>query len=106
EQGQLSHGTRRLQLKNAIRAKYDRILVPIADQLIAADQRQYLSFDAFLENTMFHEVAHGLGIKSVINGSATVREALNELAGSLEEGKADVLGLYMVEQLDAQGELG
>ena len=106
EQVQLSHGTRRLQLKNAMRAKYDRILVPIADQLIAADQRQYLSFDAFFENTMFHEVAHGLGIKNVINGSATVREALKELAGSLEEGKADVLGLYMVEQLDAQGELG
>jgi hypothetical protein len=106
EEVQLARGTRRLQIKNAMRAKYDRILVPIADQLIAADQRQYLSFDAFFENTMFHEVAHGLGIKNTVTGRGTVRQALKDLAGSLEEGKADVLGLYMVSQLAAQGELG
>lgn len=106
EHVQLAKGTRRLQLKNAVRAKYNLILVPIADVLIAKDQRQYLSFDAFFENTMFHEVAHGLGIKNTLNGRGTVREALKELAGSLEEGKADVLGLYMVTQLADRGELG
>ncbi len=106
EQVQLAKGTRRLQLKNAVRAKYNLILVPIADVLIAEDQRQYLSFDAFFENTMFHEVAHGLGIKNTLNNRGTVRESLKELAGSLEEGKADVLGLYMVTQLAERGELG
>lgn len=106
EEVQLAKGTRRLQLKNAVRAKYNLILVPIADVLIAEDQRQFLSFDAFFENTMFHEVAHGLGIKNTLNGRGTVRGALKELAGSLEEGKADVLGLYMVGQLAARGELG
>lgn len=106
EEVQLAKGTRRLQLKNAVRAKYTLILVPIADVLIAEDQRQYLSFDAFFENTMFHEVAHGLGIKNTLNGRGTVRESLKELAGSLEEGKADVLGLYMVTQLAERGELG
>jgi hypothetical protein len=54
---------------------------------------------------MFHEVAHGLGIKNTINGGGTVREALKERAGALEEGKADVLGLYMVTKLAEQGEL-
>ena len=105
EEVQLRKGTRRLQLKNSMRAKFDRILVPIADMLIAEDQRRLVNFDAFFENVMFHEVAHGLGIKNTINGRGTVREALKEQAGALEEGKADVLGLYMVTALAAQGEL-
>ena len=102
---QLEKGTRRLQLKNAMRAKFDRIMMPIATMLIAEDQRQYLSFDAFFENTMFHEVAHGLGIKNTINGKGTVRDALQELGSGIEEGKADVLGLYMVTKLLEKGEL-
>ncbi|HZG44138.1 MAG TPA: hypothetical protein VEY93_14415 [Longimicrobium sp.] len=105
EQVQLQKGTRRLQLKNAMRAKFDRILVPIATMLIAPDQRRHVTFDAFFGNTMFHEVAHGLGIKNTINGGGTVREALKEQASALEEGKADVLGLYMQVQLQEMGEL-
>jgi hypothetical protein len=103
---QLQKGTRRLQLKNAMRAKFDRILVPIADLLIATDQREHITFDAFFENVMFHEVAHGLGIKNTINGRGTVREALKEQAGSLEEGKADILGLHMIVALAGMNELG
>jgi len=102
---QLRKGTRRLQLKNAMRAKFDRILEPIADELIAEDQRKHITFDAFFGNTMFHEVAHGLGIKNTINDHGTVREALRDLAGALEEGKADILGLYMVTELFEQGEI-
>lgn len=103
EEVQLEKGTRRLQLKNAMRAKYDKILVPISEVLIAEDQRRYLTFDAFFGNTMFHEVAHGLGIKNTINDKGTVREALKEHASALEEGKADVLGLYMVSELREDG---
>jgi hypothetical protein len=105
EQVQLQKGTRRLQLKNAMRAKFDKILVPIADRLIASDERSHVKFDAFFENVMFHEVAHGLGIKNTINGKGPVRAALKEQAGALEEGKADVLGLYMVAKLKEKGEL-
>ncbi len=103
EEVQLKKGTRRLQLKNAMRAKYDKILEPISEVLIAEDQRQYITFDAFFGNTMFHEVAHGLGIKNTITGKGTVREALKEHASALEEGKADVLGLYMVSELRDDG---
>lgn len=102
---QLEKGTRRLQLKNAMRAKFDKILVPIAQQLIDPGQVHHITFDAFFENVMFHEVAHGLGIKHTINGRGTVRDALLDEAAALEEGKADILGLYMVEQLREQGEL-
>jgi len=105
EEVQLRKGTRRLQLKNAMRAKFDAIMAPIARLLIAPDQVANVTFDAFFENTMFHEVAHGLGIKNTINGRGTVREALREQAGGLEEQKADVLGLYMVTQLSRRGEM-
>ena len=106
EQVQLEKGTRRLQLKNAMRAKFDAILVPIASRLIAPEQRRHVQFESFFENVMFHEVAHGLGIKNTVAGKGTVREVLREQSGALEEGKADVLGLFMVSQLKAKGELG
>ena len=102
---QLQKGTRRLQLKNAMRAKFDKILVPIARELIATEQQGNIKFDAFFANIMFHEVAHGLGIKNTIDGKGTVRDALKEQAGALEEGKADVLGLYMISKLHDRGEM-
>ncbi|MEM9986172.1 MAG: Zn-dependent hydrolase [Bacteroidota bacterium] len=105
EEVQLQKGTRRLQLKNAMRAKFDKILLPISEQLIDESQRSYLTFDAFFANTMFHEVAHGLGIKNVVGRSMTVREALKENASAIEEGKADILGLYMIQQLHEKGEV-
>ena len=105
EQVQLRKGTRRLQLKNAMQAKFERILVPIADELISEDQRSHINFDAFFSNVMFHEVAHGLGIKNTIDGKGTVRDALKEQHGALEEGKADILGLFMITKLHQQGEL-
>ena len=105
EEVQLQKGTRRLQLKNAMRAKFDKILVPISEVLIEERQRKHITFDAFFANTMFHEVAHGLGIKNTVNGKGTVRSVLKEHASALEEGKADVLGLYMVQQLHKKGEI-
>ena len=105
EEVQLEKGTRRLQLKNAMQAKFDKILLPIAEQLIVPEQREDITFNAFFANTMFHEVAHGLGIKNTLNDKGTVRSALKEHASALEEGKADILGLYMVTQLFEQGVL-
>lgn len=101
----LEKGSRKLQLKNAMKAKFDKILMPIGTMLIDEEQREHIKFDAFFENVMFHEVAHGLGIKNLVKGKGTVREALKEMHSALEEGKADILGLYMVSQLAQMGEL-
>ncbi|MCF8225582.1 MAG: Zn-dependent hydrolase [Bacteroidales bacterium] len=105
ERVQLAKGSRKLQLKNAIRYKFKEILVPISNVLIAEDQRQFIKFDAFFENTMFHEIAHGLGINNTINGQGTVRNALKEQYSAIEEGKADILGLFLVTKLSDMGEL-
>lgn len=105
EKVQLSKGTRRLQLKNVMLAKFNKIMLPITNTLITADQRKYVTFDAFFQNTMFHEVAHGLGIANTLDGKGTVRQALKEHYSALEEGKADILGLYMVQRLRDMGEI-
>ena len=105
EEVQLKKGTRRLQLENVMQAKFDKIMLPIAKELIADDQQAHLTFDAFFENTMFHEVAHGLGIKNTLTDKGLVRAALKDQASSFEEGKADILGLYMVSNLAEKGEL-
>ena len=105
EEVQLAKGTRRLQLENVMRAKFDKIMLPIAKELIAEEQLDNVTFDAFFQNTMFHEVAHGLGIKNTLDGEGTVTEALQDYASSFEEGKADVLGLYMIDSLAQKGEM-
>ncbi len=102
---QMKKGSRKLQLKNAMKAKFDHILLPISEVVIHPSQRSFINFDAFFENTMFHEVAHGLGIKETITGKGSVREALKETASAIEESKADILGLYIVTRLAESGEL-
>lgn len=99
EQLQINYGTRRSQIKNVMKAKFDHIMMPITQSLIDSSQIKYVNFNAFFANTMFHEVAHGLGIKNTINGKGTVREALGANYNALEEGKADILGLYMITEL-------
>jgi hypothetical protein len=99
-------GTRRSQLKNTMKAKFEQIVVPISEKLIVANQRKNIKFDAFFNNVMFHEVAHGLGVKNLVNQpEKTVREALGATYSAIEECKADVLGLYMVTKLYEKGEL-
>ncbi len=105
EKVQLKKGSRRLQLKNAMQAKFDKILVPIANALIDKSQIKNITFNAFFANVMFHEVAHGLGIKNTINNKGTVKEALKEKYASFEEAKADILGLFIVTKLIEMGEL-
>ncbi|MGD9928519.1 MAG: Zn-dependent hydrolase [Mangrovibacterium sp.] len=104
EQVQSEKGSRKLQLKNSMQAKFDKILTPIADLLIAEDQRNHVKFEAFFENTMFHEVAHGLGLGKTVDGNQTIRQALKETYTSIEESKADILGLWAVYELNERGE--
>jgi hypothetical protein len=105
EEVHVKYGSRKLQLKNAMQAKFDKILMPISKLLIDPSQRQYVTFTAFFENTMFHEVGHAMGIKNTLNGKGTAREALKEQYSAIEEGKADIMGLYLVTRLYEMGEL-
>ncbi len=102
---QAKMGSRKLQLKNAMQAKFETILVPIAELLIDESQIDNIKFDdGFFQNVMFHEVAHGLGVKFVVGSKQSVREALEDYYSPFEEAKADIAGLYMVTQLYEMGE--
>ena len=105
ERVHLAKGARRLQLKNAMRAKFDKILVPIGELILEQEQHKNLKFEAFFWNVTFHEVAHGLGIKNTVNGKGNVRQALQAQYSGWEEAKADILGLFMVETLIEKGEI-
>ena len=105
EEVQLKKGSRRLQLKNTMKAKFDNIMMPIAMKLIDADQLGNVKFDAFFNNVMFHEVAHGLGIKNTINNKGPVRKALKDAYSAFEEAKADILGLFMTTWLIEMGHI-
>lgn len=98
-------GTRRLQLRNAMKAKFDKILMPIGELIMTPEQQKYLNFDAFFWNVTFHEVAHGLGVKQTINGKGSVDAVMGTEKTSWEEAKADILGLFMVTKLVEMGEI-
>ena len=98
-------GARRLQLRNSMQAKFDKIMMPIGKIVLNPDQFKYLNFDAFFWNVTFHEVGHGLGIKETVNGKGSVDDALKTEKTSWEEAKADILGLYIVCYLIDNGEI-
>ena len=105
ERVHLAKGARRLQLKNAMQAKFENICVPIADLLICDDQKDNVNFNAFFSNVCFHEVAHGLGIKNTVTGKGNLRQALKEQYSAWEEAKADICGLFLTQTLIEQGEI-
>ena len=98
-------GSRKLQLKNTMQAKFEKILIPISELLIDDSQLKHIKFeDAFFQNVMFHEVSHGLGIKYTLNDNKPVREALESYYSPIEEAKADIGGLYNLTKLTEMGE--
>ncbi len=90
-------GARTVQQKNIILAKFNKILVPISKKVLKDDLSPFVDGEAFFTNTLLHELAHPLGLNYVKdNPDVTVREALKETYSTIEEAKADVVGLYNV----------
>jgi hypothetical protein len=100
-------GSKKVMLRNVLRAKYDKILVPIAERGLAADQVDSTSFEAFFAESLHHELSHGLGPgKITLDGRDTeVRLELKDLYSTLEEAKADVMGIYNILALIEKGEI-
>ena len=96
---QLEKGTRRLQLRNAMRVGFDLSTTAVAAGVIAAEQRGHVEFQAYFAFVMCHEIAHGLGVKRTLDRGLPVRDALLDQHAAVEEGKADVVGLHMLARL-------
>ena len=100
-------GSKRVMLKNVQEAKFERVLTPIARiALSEADQRDF-SFEAFFTHILMHELMHGLGPGAItVDGrETTVRQQLQETYSTIEEAKADVSGLWALQQLLDRGQV-
>ncbi len=98
-------GSKRVMLRNMQEAKFNQVLVPIARIVLPAADRGKVSFDAFFTHTVMHELMHGLGPHEITVGGrqTTVRQELKETYSTLEEAKADISGLWALQQLADQG---
>ena len=100
-------GSKKVLLRNTMKAKYDQILIPIAGKVLDPAQVSDVSFDAYLNEVLHHELSHGLGPGTItLNGRKTeVRLELKELFSTLEEAKADVMGVYNILALIDRGDM-
>ena len=100
-------GSKRTMLKNYQQAKFDNVLVPISIVALAAEDQRFVNFDAFFTHILMHEVMHGLGPKNTGPGGTggSVRQAVMELYSTVEEAKADIAGLWALQQLMNKGVL-
>lgn len=100
-------GTKRVMLKNVQEAKFEKVLRPIAQRVLSAADQQALSFDAFFTHILMHELMHGLGPHTIKVGGkeTTVRQALQASSSAIEEAKADISGLWALQQLVDKGAL-
>jgi hypothetical protein len=98
-------GSKRVMLKNFQEAKFSQVLLPISKHALAAADQPLVAFDPFFTHILMHELMHGLGPQEItVNGRATsVRLELKELNSTLEEAKADVSGLWALQQLMDKG---
>ena len=100
-------GSKRMMLKNFQQAKFDYALLPISKVALAPSDQPYVNFDAFFTHILMHEIMHGLGPNNTGPGGTgpSVRQAIKELYGTVEEAKADVSGLWALQQLIDKGVL-
>jgi hypothetical protein len=100
-------GSKRVMLKNTQEAKFNHVLVPISKVALARGDQADVSFDAFFTHILMHEVVHGLGPQTItVDGEkTTVRERLKEVRAPIEEAKADITGLWAMQQLVDKGVL-
>ena len=101
----LERGPRQLQLRNVMQARFDVLVRPAAELLLAAEDQGAVRFEPFFLNIMLRDMAHALGLAYTVDGRDTVAAALGEHAGVIEEAKATILSLWLAERLHARGEL-
>ncbi len=96
-------GSKRVMLKNVQEAKFQKVLLPIAEVALSAADRATVSFDAFFTHILMHELMHGLGPQQVHGTTDGVRLALKDTYSTIEEAKADISGLWALQQLADKG---
>ncbi len=89
-------GSKKVMLKNVHKAKFKKQLKPIAERIMAEEGLANVTFDGFFNHTLMHEMSHGIGpgIITVDGRKTEVKDELKETYSTIEECKADILGMY------------
>jgi hypothetical protein len=95
----MDKGGRKLQFKNSMKAKFDKILKPISDILIDKDERTNVKFEGFFINNVTYEIADAIMVKTTVNGKGAVKDALKDYFPTINSLKADILNMYILTQL-------
>ncbi len=100
-------GAKKVLLRNVLAAKFAKIMKPIGERILVPAQQKYLSSEAFTNEVLFHELSHSLGPSQAKRGDKKIdiTVALEEVHGSIEEPKADVMGAYNVLYMVKKGEM-
>jgi hypothetical protein len=89
-------GTKKIFWKNMIAGRLERILLPIAREILVESQIEAMTAKGHFDLILLHEIAHGLGPRWV--GTETSRAPVSELLrdeyAAVEEGKAIAAGLH------------
>jgi hypothetical protein len=99
-------GTKKVFLKNVMEAKFEKSLIPISQRVLSEEDAALVSFDAYFNEVVLHEICHALGpsYATMPNGDRlTINQALKEHNTALEEAKADIVGLHNVPLLMERG---
>jgi hypothetical protein len=98
-------GSRLLLFRNVIAAKYEPILVAIARRVLRDRDADRVTEDAFLAHTLLHELAHALPAGGDEPSAAGTNHALRERYSTIEECRADLVGLVFCDLLVQRNEL-
>ncbi len=104
-QFQLAVGTKNLQFKNVIKAKYNGIIQPLAKKVIVPSQAKYITPEAFETLSLLYEIGNSLGIRNTIDGQGSVRQALRQFYTVSQYVKNYLMVLFLAEKLHSVDEL-
>jgi hypothetical protein len=100
-----STGSKKVMLKNIAQAKFEKCWIPIVKEVLSEEDLPFCSFDSYFNHVLMHEIAHGLGPGNIEkDGKKTsVNKELKELYSTIEEAKADIVGLYCYQSMLDKG---
>lgn len=96
-------GSKKIFFKNFMDARVNEIILPLAKRLMREDQAAKASGEGYLASTLMHEISHELGpnYSRTPTGQREIREAIGGSFSGLEEAKADVVGMFGLQWLQA-----
>ncbi len=98
-------GSKKVMMGNYLQARRTTVLVPLSKVVMAPKAVKSMVYQTYFDWVLMHEISHTLGPRTVTqNGQVvTVRQALGESYTPIEEGKADIGGLYNIPYLQGTG---